>query len=582
MRQPMYTNERLLELARKNYRNLLDVCKTLDAEGYWEQPNQVLKQSIHEFLDLYVQAVLINLAVYCGRLKEDERAFIMNLPVRNMTGCSMSETEDDKMLVLVKNMIKSPPILLQLCGVRDVEKDSDFTEQFFDSFLNILLSMSKLNNAKDNFANGFIQEYYEKIVVFINREDGNNQITRRYIFKKLSCDRLEEELEFFLEPKEVEKPTPAMKEENFDSTYYDNNNYDSNNIEETDEEEDDSYQYCDEFDRYRGFQEEDSLEESQDLETEYNEDLKEEDSGHTNESALTSLEEQLREQAEDRLIEELAVQKPVTKLDGYLEELNSLVGLSQVKEEIKSLINLIKVRKMREGFQMPVMDMTYHMVFTGNPGTGKTTVARLVAKIYKELGLLSKGTLVETDRSGLVAGYVGQTALKVKETVERAIGGVLFIDEAYSLTNNVANDFGGEVIDTLVKLMEDHRDNLVVIVAGYKDEMKNFLDSNTGLVSRFNKFIEFMDYSVEELIAILESMAGQAGVTLSGEAIDYIKNKISAFTQEEFKIFGNARGIRNVFEKIMMNQANRLVTLEKLTKEQLSQVTVDDMDGILI
>lgn len=582
MRQPMYTNERLLELARKNYRNLLDVCKTLDAEGYWEQPNQVLKQSIHEFLDLYVQAVLINLAVYCGRLKEDERAFIMNLPVRNMTGCSMSETEDDKMLVLVKNMIKSPPILLQLCGVRDVEKDSDFTEQFFDSFLNILLSMSKLNNAKDNFANGFIQEYYEKIVVFINREDGNNQITRRYIFKKLSCDRLEEELEFFLEPKEVEKPTPAMKEENFDSTYYDNNNYDSNNIEETDEEEDDSYQYCDEFDRYRGFQEEDSLEESQDLETEYNEDLKEEDSGHTNESALTSLEEQLREQAEDRFIEELAVQKPVTKLDGYLEELNSLVGLSQVKEEIKSLINLIKVRKMREGFQMPVMDMTYHMVFTGNPGTGKTTVARLVAKIYKELGLLSKGTLVETDRSGLVAGYVGQTALKVKETVERAIGGVLFIDEAYSLTNNVANDFGGEVIDTLVKLMEDHRDNLVVIVAGYKDEMKNFLDSNTGLVSRFNKFIEFMDYSVEELIAILESMAGQAGVTLSGEAIDYIKNKISAFTQEEFKIFGNARGIRNVFEKIMMNQANRLVTLEKLTKEQLSQVTVDDMDGILI
>lgn len=582
MRQPMYTNERLLELARKNYRNLLDVCKTLDAEGYWEQPNQVLKQSIHEFLDLYVQAVLINLAVYCGRLKEDERAFIMNLPVRNMTGCSMSETEDDKMLVLVKNMIKSPPILLQLCGVRDVEKDSDFTEQFFDSFLNILLSMSKLNNAKDNFANGFIQEYYEKIVVFINREDGNNQITRRYIFKKLSCDRLEEELEFFLEPKEVEKPTPAMKEENFDSTYYDNNNYDSNNIEETDEEEDDSYQYCDEFDRYRGFQEEDSLEESQDLETEYNEDLKEEDSGHTNESALTNLEEQLREQAEDRLIEELAVQKPVTKLDGYLEELNSLVGLSQVKEEIKSLINLIKVRKMREGFQMPVMDMTYHMVFTGNPGTGKTTVARLVAKIYKELGLLSKGTLVETDRSGLVAGYVGQTALKVKETVERAIGGVLFIDEAYSLTNNVANDFGGEVIDTLVKLMEDHRDNLVVIVAGYKDEMKNFLDSNTGLVSRFNKFIEFMDYSVEELIAILESMAGQAGVTLSGEAIDYIENKISAFTQEEFKIFGNARGIRNVFEKIMMNQANRLVTMEKLTKEQLSQVTVDDMDGILI
>lgn len=580
MRQPMYTNERLLELAQKNYNNLLNVCKTLDAEGYWEQPSQVLKHSIQEFLDLYVQAVLINLAVYCGRLKEDERTFIMNLPANNMTGCSLLEEEDENMLLLVKNMIKSPPILLQLCGVRDVEKDSDFTEQFFDSFLNILLSMSRLNNARDNFANGFIQEYYEKIVVFINREDGRNQITHRYIFKKISCDRLEEDLEFFLEPKEMEKPVPSIREEGYENTYIEDIEEDTeDNIEE---EDIDGYKYCDEFDRYRGFQED--TEESDWENTEPDcllQDTQEEAADNDRNAAVIHIEEQLREHAEDKLAEDLAVQKPKSKLDEYLEELNSLVGLSQVKEEIKSLINLIKVRKMRESFQMPVMDMTYHMVFTGNPGTGKTTVARLVAKIYKELGLLSKGTLVETDRSGLVAGYVGQTALKVKETVDRAIGGVLFIDEAYSLTNNVANDFGGEVIDTLVKLMEDHRDNLVVIVAGYKDEMKNFLDSNTGLVSRFNKFIEFGDYSVEELIAILESMASQAGVFLSEEAIEYIKNKISGFSSEEFKIFGNARGIRNVFEKIMMNQANRLVTMEDLTKEQLSQVTLDDMEGIL-
>ncbi|MEG2775477.1 MAG: AAA family ATPase [Acetivibrio sp.] len=264
-----------------------------------------------------------------------------------------------------------------------------------------------------------------------------------------------------------------------------------------------------------------------------------------------------------------------------MEELNSLVGLSQVKEEINSLINLIKVRKLRASYHMPVMDMTYHMVFTGNPGTGKTTVARLVAKIYQELGILSKGNLVETDRSGLVAGYVGQTALKVKEVVERALGGVLFIDEAYSLNNNVANDFGGEAIDTLVKMMEDHRDNLVVIVAGYKEEMKSFLDSNTGLVSRFNKFISFEDYSVSELLDILKSMAEKAGVEFSEEALEYVEKQLTKLTKKAFRIFGNARGIRNSFEKIMVKQANRLVNLESPTKEQLSEINRKDVKGII-
>jgi stage V sporulation protein K len=199
-------------------------------------------------------------------------------------------------------------------------------------------------------------------------------------------------------------------------------------------------------------------------------------------------------------------------VDALVDELNGMVGLSEVKEEIQSLINLIKIRKLREEMDMPVMDMSYHMVFTGSPGTGKTTVARLVGKIYKELGILSDGKMIETDRSGLVAGYVGQTAMKVHDVVKEAMGGILFIDEAYSLVNpDMPNDFGTEAVDALVKLMEDNRDNLVIIVAGYTEEMKTFLKSNTGLVSRFNKFINFPDYTKEELVSILSVMAGKAG-----------------------------------------------------------------------
>ncbi|MEI3407011.1 MAG: AAA family ATPase [Christensenellales bacterium] len=191
-----------------------------------------------------------------------------------------------------------------------------------------------------------------------------------------------------------------------------------------------------------------------------------------------------------------------------MEQLDSLIGLESVKE-VRSLINLIKVRAMRKEHDLKVMDMSFHMVFTGNPGTGKTTVARLVAKIYKKLGFLSKGQLIETDRSGLVAGFVGQTAGKVTDVVNSALGGILFIDEAYALARKgMDNDFGDEAIDTLVKLMEDHRDDLVVIVAGYTDEMHDFLTSNPGLISRFNKYIDFPDYTDDELMAILEMRTG--------------------------------------------------------------------------
>ncbi|HBA97035.1 MAG TPA: AAA family ATPase [Lachnospiraceae bacterium] len=261
-----------------------------------------------------------------------------------------------------------------------------------------------------------------------------------------------------------------------------------------------------------------------------------------------------------------------------MDELNSLVGLKDVKSEIQSLTNLIKIRQLREKMNMPVMDMSYHMVFTGSPGTGKTTVARLVGKIYKELGILSDGKMIETDRSGLVAGYVGQTAIKVHEIVGQAIGGVLFIDEAYSLVNpDVPNDFGGEAVDTLVKLMEDNRDNLVIIAAGYTDEMRRFLKSNTGLISRFNKFINFPDYNRSELIEIMEVIAAEAGLTIEEGAKKRVLERMGAMKPEEWEDFGNARGIRNMFEKIVTNQANRLVLLNSPTKEQIMTIVAEDV-----
>lgn len=223
--------------------------------------------------------------------------------------------------------------------------------------------------------------------------------------------------------------------------------------------------------------------------------------------------------------------------------------------------------------------MSYHMVFTGSPGTGKTTVARLIASIYKELGVLSKGGLIEVDRSGLVAGYVGQTALKVTEVVNKALGGVLFIDEAYSLSSpGAANDFGSEAIDTLVKLMEDHRDDLVVIVAGYTKEMNDFLQANTGLVSRFNKFIEFKDYNEDELIAIMYSMASKMEMKLEDSALEKLRTYLSGMNENAKRLFGNARGIRNLFEKMLVGQANRLSGIPEPTIEDLSIIKAEDFE----
>lgn len=271
-------------------------------------------------------------------------------------------------------------------------------------------------------------------------------------------------------------------------------------------------------------------------------------------------------------------EEPEKTLEELMKELDSLIGLDGVKKEVRTLTNLIKVRKMREQHDLKVMDMSFHMVFTGNPGTGKTTVARLVAKIYKQLGFLSQGQLIETDRSGLVAGYVGQTAGKVTEVVKSALGGILFIDEAYALARKgMENDFGKEAIDTLVKLMEDNRDDLVVIVAGYTEEMHDFLTSNPGLISRFNKYIDFPDYTDDELMAILAMNAKKQGYAVCDEANTVVREMLAKMTLGERLDFGNARGMRNTLEKLVQEQANRIATTEgEITKEMLQQITEAD------
>ena len=268
-------------------------------------------------------------------------------------------------------------------------------------------------------------------------------------------------------------------------------------------------------------------------------------------------------------------------LDEQLAKLEDLTGLQAVKEDLKSLINLIRVRKMREDRGMPQSAMTLHMAFLGNPGTGKTTVARILAGIYKSLGVLSKGQLVEVDRSGLVSGYVGQTAIKTKEVIDSAMGGVLFIDEAYALTANTGKgDFGQEAVNTLLKAMEDNRDDLIVIVAGYSDLMMEFLDSNPGLRSRFNKIITFEDYMPDELLDIFKSICTKSGMTITKEAEDAVLQFFIERCGLNLKTFANARDIRNFYERAITNQANRLAAIESPTNGQLTTLTIDDVAGI--
>lgn len=276
-----------------------------------------------------------------------------------------------------------------------------------------------------------------------------------------------------------------------------------------------------------------------------------------------------------------AAEPPRPTLEEAMAELNELIALDVVKKDVDSLVNLVKVRKLRRERGLKCPDMSFHLVFSGNPGTGKTTVARIIGKIYSALGLLSKGHLIEVDRSGLVAGYVGQTAIKTQEVIQKALGGVLFIDEAYALAPEKADkDFGQEAIDTILKAMEDHRDDLVVIVAGYASLMPRFIDSNPGLKSRFNKYLDFEDYNGDELYAIFMGRVERNDYKLNEAADSAIREYLKALYEDRDDNFGNGRDVRNIFEKIVANQANRVADMEAPTDEDLVTITEEDLENI--
>lgn len=276
----------------------------------------------------------------------------------------------------------------------------------------------------------------------------------------------------------------------------------------------------------------------------------------------------------------VTIEQPTTKesLADILNELKSYIGLENIKKDIQSLVNVLKIQKQRENQGLTTVKPTLHMVFMGPPGTGKTTIARLIGRIFKAMGLLSKGHMVETDRSGLVAGYVGQTAIKVDEVIKKAIDGVLFIDEAYTLSSGDTQDsFGQEAIDTLLKRMEDLREKMVVIVAGYNSEMQQFISSNPGLKSRFNKYIYFEDYKPEELLSIFNAMAESNSYVVSSGLKSALLLKFEELYNARTKSFGNGRLVRNLLDKTIENQSNRLASEDKdYTSNELQLLLPDD------
>lgn len=632
MAQASYTAIELLQMGRENYEKLVKYCTNLEAEGFWEQARQVMKQSSTEVLDRYVQSVLMTLAVHCGELLENQKEFIQLITDSNPLGISAGEDVEEQIIVECQRFTTFPPVLMQLCGVYDSQFHRNSAECFLDAFLNILLCMAYLNDGQDEEVNKFIRQYYEKIALFLNQAETYNHseyLIRKLRKKRITCDIrwLHVDMQGRKTGKhrkesakkgngnkypEISAGSVELQEAPGDGTWQQETRIKGESeterngqsmvrkqteteplaSEQTGEPTETVWEELtepDESENLESLQQEADTKHVKSLEEIASEkalrvrNLRKEESEEDKRARELQEAEAAKEQfqlvkkrLQDR--EEAEIRAREARLQSLVDELNALVGLQGVKNEIQSLINLIRIRKLREQMQMPFMDMSYHMVFTGAPGTGKTTVARIVAKIYQELGILSKETVIETDRSGLVAGYVGQTALKVHELVEQAVGGVLFIDEAYALVNpDVPNDFGMEAVDTLVKLMEDHRDDLVIIVAGYTEEMKSFLKCNTGLVSRFNKFINFPDYSDQELLEILDVMASDAGLSIEQDARDAVGaclEKMSAGQKEEF---GNARGIRNMFEKIVINQANRLIKQPHPTREMLMMILKEDI-----
>ena len=295
----------------------------------------------------------------------------------------------------------------------------------------------------------------------------------------------------------------------------------------------------------------------------------------TNQPPISEKSEKPASQSQAAKPEEKEEIPPKEKIEDLLAELDSYVGMDAIKDEVRSLINMVQVYKLRREHDLPTTDMSLHMVFSGNPGTGKTTVARIMSRIYHSLDILSKGQLVEVDRSGLVAGYVGQTALKTQKVIEKAMGGVLFIDEAYALNGKSENDFGQEAIDTILKAMEDHRDDLVVIVAGYTELMDRFIHSNPGLESRFNRFLMFEDYTPEQMVAIFKMQCKKGCYVLAQGTEELVRDFIAEESADDS--FGNARGVRNLFEHILVAQNNRLAKMENVTRDDLMQILPDDV-----
>jgi Cdc6-like AAA superfamily ATPase len=269
---------------------------------------------------------------------------------------------------------------------------------------------------------------------------------------------------------------------------------------------------------------------------------------------------------------------PARSIDDVMAELDGLIGLANVKAEVRRLTSMLQVQQIRAERGLPVIETSHHLVFTGNPGTGKTTVARLLSQIYRAVGVVARGHLVETDRSKLVAGFVGQTAIKTLETLQASLGGMLLIDEAYALARGGDNDFGREAIDTLVKFMEDHRDDLAIVAAGYTAEMADFIDANPGLKSRFTRTISFADYTDDELVAIFLALGEKSQYVCSDDALAKVRHFISA--EPRTRGFGNARFVRNLFETAIAHQAQRVAPLSDPSDEQLTTLTAADIAAV--
>ncbi len=268
------------------------------------------------------------------------------------------------------------------------------------------------------------------------------------------------------------------------------------------------------------------------------------------------------------------------KMEDILAELESLIGLEAVKRLVREIQAFVEIQKRRGQEKLATEPTVLHMIFRGNPGTGKTTVARILGAIFREMGVLSKGHLIEVERADLVGEYIGHTARKTRDQVRRALGGILFIDEAYSLARGNEKDFGKEAIDTLVKDMEDHKNDLILILAGYRAEMEMFLQANPGLKSRFPIHIDFPDYSIPDLMAIADLMVSRRQYKLSAEAREAVSQVLKRKAASQMVNFGNARVVRNLVEKAIRQQAVRLVKKERVTRDQLILLEKEDIEEV--